>query len=228
MAYRKIKDRPTDERPREKMVESGARNLRDDELLAIMLNTGLRNKDGSIDVLTLSKILVQDFGLKGLLTSFENPQEIMEKTGLTTAKACLLGAVGEIIRRLTEKDSREINNPKDALAYFSDLRKAQQEQVQVACLSPQNIVVYSKSVAIGGTQTVDCPLINVLHPPVRFYAQRIIVAHNHPRGKAEPSDRDIAWHDKLLAAAKTLEIDVVDHIIVGKKDYFSFDEAGRI
>lgn len=220
MKYEKKLETPQELQPREKMFETGPRNLRDDELLAIILNTGYKG----MDVKTLSKMLIKDFGLKGIFTSFSDPEEIMEKASLPPVKSCTLATISEIVRRINQKDSVEINSAGAAYEYFSDLAKAKKEQVRVALLSPQNIVFYNECAAFGAGANVDCSLLNIFHPPVRFYAQRIIIAHNHPDGEADPSENDKEWHKNLLEIADKLEIEIVDHLIIGSNGYYSFAE----
>lgn len=226
MSY--VKSPHSDQRPREKMMEHGARMLRDDELLAIILNTGIPGKGGApgIDVHTAAKMMLNDFGLKGLFSGWNEPGELSSTTGLGNAKSCTLAAIGEVIRRLGEKDRAEISSPEDAYKYFADLRDAKKEHVRIACLTPENLVFYHEDAALGDAKGAECPLISVFHPPIRFYAQRIIVAHNHPRGSAKPSEEDYAWQADLVETAKKLRIDVVDHVIIGKDDTFSFADAG--
>ncbi len=218
--YHKATATAAGEMPREKMIERGPQSLSDSELVAILLNTGYKG----LDVSTLSKLLVKDFGLKGLFTSFNAVGDLASATELPPAKSCSLSAVGEIIRRLTAKDRAEISCAADAFEYFSDLQTARREQVRIVCLNAENIAFYSENVALGGENQTTCPLIAIFHPPVRLYSQRIIIAHNHPRGKATPSDEDLTWHTELLATAEKLGVEIIDHIIVGTKDFYSFTE----
>jgi len=225
MRYQKMSSQRAALRPREKMIEHGPRILRDDELLAIILATGIRSGHTKLSVDSLAKILIKDYGTRGLF-GFSDANELAGATGLPPVKSCLLAAIGELMRRAGERDRAEISSAEDAIAYFEDLRIAKKELVRIACLSPENLVFYSEDAAIGDDSTVRCPLISVFHPPVRFYAQRMILAHNHPRGIAKPSKQDLAWHRELMATAQKLEIEVLDHIIIGQDSEYSFAEAG--
>ena len=207
---------------RERMIYSGSSSLFDFELLAIILGTGVKKNNHSIDVSTLSKMLIKQFGLRGILTAFSSPQEIMQKTGLPKAKACLLASISEIYRRLHDIDPRKIASIKDACSFFAPLRKLQKESVQIACLTPENIVFHQETVAIGDSQKSSCPFINIFHPPIRFFSQRLIIAHNHPRCSAKPSPEDHTWHKKLTSLSRDLAIDLIDHIFVGHDDFYSF------
>jgi DNA repair protein RadC len=73
------------------------------------------------------------------------------------------------------------------------MRQVSREQVQVAWLNTENVAFYSENVALGGESRAECPLISIFHTPLRFYSQRILIAHNHPRGDASPSPEDIRW-----------------------------------
>lgn len=218
----------SDEQPREKMLAHGAKILRDDELLAIILGTGIRRGNVTTSVDTLARLLIKDFGVRGLFTSFDHPHDLAAATELPPVKACILTAVSELIRRLTHRDRAEISSPDDACRYFADLRTTDKEYVRVACLTPENIVFYTENAAIGDSTSVACPLIAIFNPPVRFFAQRIIVAHNHPRGLAEPSARDHAWHAELVEAARLLGVEVVDHVIIGETNAWSFAAEGLV
>lgn len=221
---------PADQKilPREKMLQHGVRLLRDDELLAIILGTGVRRRKQTLGVETLAKLLIKDFGLRGLFTGFNDPNELAGTAELPRVKSCVLTAVGELFRRLKQKDRLVIGSPEDAQRYFADLQQAEKEQVRIACLTPENLVFYVETAALGDAHGLNCPLINIFHPAARFYAQRILVAHNHPRGKAVPSEQDRAWHAELLKAAALLNIEIVDHVIVGAKDFFSFATEGLV
>ncbi len=211
--------------PREKMLQYGSKSLFDHELLAIILNTGVRKGKEKIDVHTLSKILLKEYGMRGLFALMKSPHEVIEQ-GLPPAKACQIAAISEIYRRMNSKDNGVINNPQDAFKYFADMQSLQRENVSIACLNAENMVFYRETVALGKQNEAHCALIDVFHPPIRFYSQRIIVAHNHPDGKNEPSESDKKWHKNLVECAKKLEIDVLDHIIVTKTGFYSFAENG--
>lgn len=214
--------------PREKLFAHGAKMLRDDELLAIILGTGVRRQKTTIPVSTLSALLIKEFGARGLFTHFNHPHELAAATELPPVKACILTAVGELLRRLQHRDRAEVSSPEDACRYFADLRTAEKEYVRVACLTPENLVFYAENAAMGDSNSVTCAPINIFNPPVRFYAQRILIAHNHPRGHARPSADDRAWHAELLKAATVLHIDIVDHIIIGTDTQWSFAMDGLV
>lgn len=226
MDYPKPKE-AREKMPREKLLEDGAQTMSDDELVAILMQTGIKSKTHSMDVMTLAKVLVKDFGSKGVLNLSSDVHEVMEKMGLPFVKAATLSAICELNRRAGSKDRAEISSPKDAAEYFADMRDMRKEVVRVACLNAQNLVFYSEMAALGAMDGVECPLIDIFHPPVRFYAQRIIVAHNHPEGMAVASERDKAWHKDLKEMAEKLGIEVVDHLIVAAEGCYSFAEDGK-
>lgn len=212
--------------PREKLLEDGAQALTDEELVAILMQTGIKSNTHSMDVMTLAKVLVKDFGSKGLLNLSNDVHEVMEKAGLPFVKAVTLSAICELNRRAKQNDRAQVNNSRDAAKYFEEMKEMRKEMVKVACLNAQNLVFFSEVAAMGDSGHADCPLLNVLHPPVRFYAQRIIVAHNHPDGIAVASEQDKQWHKELLEVTEKLGIQVVDHLILAADGYFSFAEEG--
>ncbi|MFA5777056.1 MAG: DNA repair protein RadC [Parcubacteria group bacterium] len=217
----KIKDLPKHEMPREKLIEKGVKNLRDSELMAILLRTGIEGKD----VMNVSREILQKFPTKKLLSlDFENLSKIK---GIGQSKACLLLAAFELTKRALEVEDNNlptINSAKDAVAQLQELRTAKKEHFIALFLNARNQLIHKETISIG---TLNASLIHpreVFEPAVKNLAAQIIVAHNHPSNNPEPSEDDLEITMRLKEAGKILGIEIVDHIIVTKNSFISLKE----
>ena len=221
----KIKDLPKHERPREKLIEKGVENLRDSELMAVLLRTGIEGKN----VLKISGEILRKFPKKKLLAlDFEKLSKIK---GIGKAKACLLLSAFELTKRalgVEDNNLPAINNAKDAVAQLQELRTAKKEHFVVLYLNARNQLIHKETISVG---TLNASLVHpreVFYPAIEHLAVSIIVAHNHPSGDAEASEDDIKLTKRLAEAGKVLGIEVVDHIIVAKNEFMSFKKKGII
>jgi len=214
----KIKDLPKHEMPREKLIEKGVENLRDSELMAILLRTGIEGKN----VLKVSEEILGKFPKKKLLSlDFKKLSEIK---GIGPGKACLLLAAFELTKRALEVEDNNlptINSAKDAVAQLQELRTAKKEHFTVLYLNARNQLIHKETISIG---TLNASLVHpreVFHPAIEHLAASIIVAHNHPSGGTEPSEADIMLTGRLADAGKLLGIEMIDHIIISKDGYLA-------
>jgi len=217
----KIKDLPRHEMPREKLIEKGAQNLRDAELMAILLGTGHAGKN----VIEVAKEILEKFPKKKLL-SLDYPQ-LSKIKGIGPGKACSLLAAFELTKRALEVEDNNlptINSAKDAVAQLQELRTAKKEHLVALYLNARNQLVSKETISIG---TLNANLVHpreVFEPAVRLLAAQVIIAHNHPSGDAEPSEDDLAITKRLMEAGRILGLEVVDHVIVVKNGYASLKE----
>ena len=221
----KIKDLPKHEQPREKLIEKGVENLRDSELMAVLLRTGIEGKN----VLKVSEEILSKFPKKKLLAlDFEKLSKIK---GIGEGKACLLLAAFELTKRALDVEDNNlpaINNAKDAVAQLQELRTAQKEHFIVLYLNARNQLIHKETISIG---TLNASLVHpreVFKPAIDYLAASIIVAHNHPSGETEASEDDIKLTKRLVDAGKILGIEIIDHIIVAKDKFISFKEENLI
>ena len=219
----KLKDLPKHEQPREKLIEKGVENLRDSELMAVLLRTGIKGKN----VLKISREILQKFPKKKLLSlDFEKLSKIK---GIGEGKACLLLAAFELTKRALDVEDNNlpaINNAKDAVAQLQELRTAKKEHFVALYLNARNQLIHKETISIG---TLNASLVHpreVFKPAIDHLAASIIVAHNHPSGDAEASEDDIKLTKRLTDAGKILGIEVVDHIIVAKDEFLSMKKKG--
>ena len=218
---KKIKELPEFSRPREKLKEKGAEALSDTELIAILLGSG--NKDH--DVMTLaSKVakLLSDNNGKLTLDALSN----LDGIGLAKASQILAGF--ELARRHIVKESIKITETKDVLPLISDISNKQQEYFICISLNGANELIEKRIVTVGLLDKSQVHPREVFADVITDRAASVIFAHNHPSGELNPSNSDLKIHEQLTEAAKILGIKVLDHIIVSKREYYSFQESGLI
>ncbi|MGB0219502.1 MAG: RadC family protein [Sinimarinibacterium flocculans] len=222
-----ITDWPESERPREKLLAAGASGLSDAELLAIFLRTGVRG----MTAVDLARDLMRRFGsLRALLTA--SREEFCVTKGLGEAKYVQLQAVMEMARRqlseiLVRGDA--LSSPQAAADYLrAQLRDREHEVFGVVFLDTQHRVLAYEELARG---TVDGAAVyprEVVKAALRRNAAAVILAHNHPSGIAEPSAADRALTERLRQALGTIDVRVLDHLVVGDGAPVSFAERGWI
>jgi len=211
--------------PREKMLEKGVECLRDYELMAILLRTGLKGKN----VLEISKEILKKFPTKKLLAL--DLESLSKVKGIGTGKACLLLAAFELTKRALEVEDNNlpvISSAKDAVAQLQELRTAKKENFVVLYLNARNQLICKEIISVG---TLNANLVHpreVFKPAIDNFAASIIIAHNHPSGGAEPSDNDLSTTNRLKEAGKIMGIELLDHIIITKTSFFSLKEKKMI
>lgn len=207
----KIKGLSTHEQPREKLIEKGVENLRDSELMAVLLRTGMKGKN----VVTLSREILRKYPKKKLLSlDFDTLSEIK---GIGPAKACILLAGFELAKRSLEVFDDNlpfVQNIKDVVAQVQNIKDAKREHFVVLYLNARNQLIHKETISIG---TLTASLVHpreVFYPAVEKFAVSIIVVHNHPSGNIEPSKEDLNLTRRLIDAGELLGIVVLDHIVV--------------
>src|SRR6476620_27848 len=211
-----IKELPPDGRPREKLKALGTGALSDAELLAIMLRMGTQG-ESVIDL--ANRLLVTDGGLVGL--SRVPFSELCEVHGLGEAKACQLKAGLELGRRLLMAQPEEriqVRSPDDlAPLLILEMAPLDQETLRVVLLNTKNQVIKFSDVYRGSLNSSLVRVAEVFKEAVRVNAAAIIVAHNHPSGDPTRSPEDARVTEQIVAAGKLLEIDVLDHLVIGER-----------
>ncbi len=217
----KIKDLPKIERPREKLVAKGAENLKDSELLAILLRTGRAGKN----VIEIASQILTKHSKKRLLQMTH--EDLLKIKGIDSAKATTLLAAFELSRRALEVDDSNlpiISTPKDVVAQLTELRQNKREHFVALYLNARNQLLHKETISIG---TLNANLVHpreVFEPALKYSAANIMVAHNHPSGDPKPSEDDLEITKRLAEAGKMMGVEVLDHVIVTKNNYFSFKD----
>jgi DNA repair protein RadC len=218
---KKIKDLPKKERPREKLLENGAKTLSDQELLAIILGKGTQ-KD---DVLSLSKKIIKI--IDGIGLDFQT-KDIIEIDGIGKAKATSLCAAFEFVRRRIKPEGLKIKFPADILPLIQHYGDRKQEHFICVSINGANEVMTVRVVTIGLINKSHVHPREVFADVIAERASAVIVAHNHPNGELNPSKEDIQITKRLKEASDILGLNLLDHIIFNTKEYYSFAENDEI
>jgi DNA repair protein RadC len=222
-----IRDYPTDERPRERMVQNGAASLSNQELLAIILRTGTKSES----VLQLSNRVLTTFEGFRLLKE-ASLEEITNINGIGQAKAVQIMAAVEIGRRISNlayDDRYSIRSPEDGANYvMNDMRFLSQEHFVCLYLNTKNQVLHKQTIFIGSLNASIVHPREVFKEAFRRSAASIICIHNHPSGDPTPSREDIEVTKRLVECGKIIGIEVLDHLIIGEKKYVSLKEKGYL
>lgn len=221
----KLKNLAKHEMPREKMLEKGVENLKDYELMAILLRTGVAGKN----VLEIAKEILKKFPTKKLLTL--DLKSLSKIKGIGTGKACLLLSAFELTKRALAVEDNNlpiISSAKEAVAQLQELRTAKKEHLVVLYLNARNQLIHKEIISVG---TLNANLVHpreVFKSAIDYLAASIIIAHNHPSGGAEPSDNDLTTTNRLKEAGKIMGIEVIDHIILTQTSFFSLKERNML
>ena len=222
-----IRELPPSERPRERLKSHGARALSSAELLAILLRTGMVG----LMVTDLARDLLREYsGLRGLARA--SAQELATRPGLGPAKAAQLKAALEIGRRLVGEEIAErpkVGGPEDlANLVRLEMEVLDQEQLRVFLLDTKNRVVRIQPLYQGSLNQSTVRVAEVFKAAIRENCVSIAVAHNHPSGDPTPSPEDIRVTQDLVDAGRLLDIEVLDHIIIGRgpKGWLSLRQRG--
>ncbi len=222
---RSIKHWPVAERPRERLVERGAEVLSDAQLLAILLRTG----DQGLSALDLALALLARFENLSGLESASIP-EICELKGMGPAKAAQVKAALEMARRLGREEgpSRPVfHGGGDVYGFLSPaMADLPREEFRVLLLDTKHRLLREHTVSQGTLSGAAVDPREVFNPAVRERAAAIVCAHNHPSGDPAPSPEDRALTARLRESGALLGIPLLDHVVVGKGAYFSFEEEG--
>ncbi|OXS60691.1 hypothetical protein B1B00_10090 [Bacillus sp. DSM 27956] len=222
-----IRDFPQDERPRERMIQSGAASLSNQELLAILLRTGTKSES----VLQLSNRLLTQFDGLNLLKD-ASLEEITKTKGIGLAKAVQIMAAVEFGRRISNlafDDRYSIRSPEDGANYvMNDMRFLAQEHFVCLYLNTKNQVLHKQTIFIGSLNASIVHPREVFKEAFRRSAASIICIHNHPSGDPTPSREDIEVTKRLVECGRIIGIDILDHLIIGEKKFISLKEKGYL
>ncbi|NBD38362.1 MAG: DNA repair protein RadC [Verrucomicrobia bacterium] len=224
---------PLGERPQERLQSKGAQALSDAELLAVILRSGTRGHD----VVTVAQSLLMGMGsLRGLLAA--NHGELCDYPGIGPVKALQLEAIIEMARRILSSGEAAplMDNPERVFAWLNPLVNGEAvEKFWVLSLNRKNRLLRCQPVTSG---TATASLVHpreVFREAIRNSASALICAHNHPSGDPAPSQADIRATRQLRDAARVLQLDLLDHVILGMPEhdprgsgFYSFAEAGLL
>ncbi len=221
-----VHDMPTGERPRERLRIYGPQALSNAELLAIILRVGTA-RDNVLEL--AGKLLAKYDGLRGLLRA--DFGELCHEHGLGEAKCCQIKAALELGKRLgqqTVEEKYQIRSPKDAASLVMvEMMHLDYEQMRILVLDTKNQVVENINRYQGTVNSSVLRVAEIFRPAITRNCPAVIVCHNHPSGDPTPSPEDIAVTEQMVQAGKLLDIELVDHVIIGSHRYTSLKERLR-
>lgn len=219
-----IRDLPEEEKPREKLRRHGPTALKNYELIAVILGRGSR-KEG---ILELSRRIISQYGNQ-VIFSKGDVEKIEKVLGLSPVQACQLVASFELGRRLFGKQTEVfLKSPQEVFEYAKDLTRLKKEYLRGLYVDTRNKLIRDEVIAIG---TLNASLTHpreVFHPAIESHAAAIILVHNHPSGDPSPSKDDIELTRQIYKASRILNIDILDHVIIGNEKYVSLKERTDI
>ncbi len=227
-----LREWPESEKPRERLLSQGATKLTDVELLAILLRTGIRSKFQSLTALDVARNLLMSYENSLSTLAMRDALELSNTAGVGPVKAVTLVAAFEIGRRIQNMpvgDAPLLNNPEAVHKFIMrDFAGEKREIFKVIALSTSGKVKRVKTMTEG---TLSASLVDaraVFKFAILEDAASIIVVHNHPSGKLDPSKEDIQITKDLVHSGEFLDIPVHDHLIVGPTGYLSMKNAGYV
>jgi len=227
----RIADLPPSERPRERLMAMGAKNLSEAELIAILISTG--QSRGNLSAIGLAQHILKELGTyrRSPLDVLRevHPRELMKIPGIGPAKAATIIAAVELGKRTFKFRPNEkvaVDSPTSAAAVLTnDLMWQNQERFAVLMLDVKNCLLATKILTVGtATETLIHPR-EIFREIMRQGATKLIIAHNHPSGNLEPSPEDICLTEQLLQGSQYLDIPLLDHLILGNGDYQSLRQG---
>jgi len=222
-----VKDWPDEERPRERLLKQGVEYLTDAELLGIILFNGYQGKT-SVDI--AKELLLESGGLRKL-DSLSYP-EMSSVKGIGLAKFAQIKAALEIGKRFlreTNSPKKKIHNALDLVNYYGPcMRDLKKEKFKVIMLDVKNKIIKDIDISVGSlTESIVHPR-EVLKEIIKESAASVIFLHNHPSGESNPSKNDMDITERLAGACELVGVKVLDHIILGEDNYFSFAQEGLL
>ncbi len=215
----RIKDIAKENRPRERLIKHGFPALSDAELLALILQKGTKEEN----VIDMSNRLLSKYGISKL--SELSLKELQEIRGIGPAKAMQVMALFEFNKRhnLVVKPIKYIKSTEDVFSIFHEKLKGEKQEIfMIIMLNSKNMIIGEETISIGTLeQTLTHPR-EVFKPAIKNSASRIILVHNHPSGDPNPSDADRKLTDRLVESGDLLGINVIDHVIIGDKKWWSW------
>lgn len=220
---KKIKELPDDLLPREKALKYGIESLSDVELLALLLGQGTKD----LNVLGLADRVLGGKDLKNLKNI--SIEDLLKIKGVGKAKSLQILAIKEILKRIEEDEERlSFRSPDDVYRYLKWLSKEKQEKMVALYTNTMNQLLGEEIIAIGSLNVLNLKPRDIFIPALRYNSYGIILAHNHPEGSSEPSKEDINFTENIKKLSIQLGFELLDHIIIGKKGFYSFSAQNLI
>ena len=228
--HQTLKELPVSERPYEKCEKNGTAMLSDAELLAVILRSGTKDQT-AIDLAT--KVLSIDPFYEGILGICHTSREELQKIpGIGKVKAMQILCIAELSKRLASakvEDKISFHSPASIADYYMErMRHEEQEQMICTMLNTKNQFLGDEVISRG---TVNSSLVSprdLILAAFRHRAVYMILVHNHPSGNPEPSKDDLLFTKRVWEAGALVDIPLLDHIVIGDQQYFSFRQEGLL
>jgi DNA repair protein RadC len=221
----KIKHMKPSEKPREKLEKQGPSKLKNHELLAIILGRGSKKED----VLALARRIIDDYGEKPL--SYERDvKKFSEGLNLTKIQACQVIAALELGRRFFGKARRDVflNSPREVYSYLAGSGRLEKEVMHGLYVDVKNKLLKDITISIGTLTFSVAHAREVFKSAIQYSAAGVILVHNHPSGDPSPSKEDIDLTKQLKKVSEIIDIELLDHVIIGKETYCSMKSEGLL
>lgn len=215
----KVKDLPSDERPREKLLTNGPSSLTMTELVAILLGVGTKKEE----VMTMASRILKEYGERAIINE-TNPQRLADTLHIPVPKACQLIASFELGRRFYEKRAGRavfISTAQQAFDYLHDMGQMKKEQLRGLYLNSRYQVIHEEVISVGSLTSNIVHPREVFQPAIEYGAAAVIIAHNHPSGRLDATYADNEVTERLLVASKILGIELLDHLVIAGDTYVS-------
>lgn len=227
MEVSKIKDLPPEERPREKALHYGIEKLSTQELLALIIGSGTQGHSA----LEIGHRLINNY--RGLyLLSLTPINQLIKEKGINQANGIRLLAAFELAKRfelISNQDLWVFKQPEDVfLRYRLRLSSSDKEQLWILLLNKKNIFLKELLLYQGNDNTLEIRPMEIIKEALKNEAKKFILLHNHPFGKAYPSEEDIKTTRYIKNLALQFGLLVLDHLIIAQMDYYSFLEHADI
>lgn len=223
-----IKNWALDDRPREKLLQKGKTSLSDAELIAILIGSG-NSKDSAVE---LSKKILSHCNNSLNNLGKLSVQQLTQFRGIGDAKAITIIAAMELSRRRRYEEALELAKISSSNSVFEILQpvigELEHEEFWILYLNNSNKVIEQFQISKGGITGTLVDVRITLRKALELGAVSLILAHNHPSGNLNPSEADKQLTSKLKTAAESLDIKILDHLIVTEKSYFSFADEGML
>jgi DNA repair protein RadC len=216
----RIRDLPEEEKPREKLKKYGPASLKNYELMAVILGKGTRREG----ILELSKRIMSQYGNQAVFS--QGDVDTVEKVlSLSPVQACQVVAAFELGKRLFVKPPEVfLRSPEEVFEYAKDMARLKKEHLRGLYLDTRNKLIRDEIIAIGTLNASLAHPREIFHPAIESHAAAIILVHNHPSGDPSPSTDDIELTKQVHESSKIVDIDLLDHVIIGGQDYCSLKD----
>lgn len=218
----RMRDLPLEEKPREKLMQLGPKNLDVAELVAILLGVGTRRED----VMAMSRRILHEYGERAISHELDHAK-LADALHIPIGKACQIVASFELGRRFYANRagrSVHVRTVKQAYQYLRGMEGSKKEQLRGLYLNSRYEVIHDEVISVGSLTSSIVHPREVFQPAISHGAVALIIAHNHPSGNTQPTTADIDVTRQLVEAGKVLGIDVLDHLIIAENKFKSIME----